>query len=96
MIAIMSDFHPAGTRTMLRAVAEADLRDALPRVRVPTLVLHGEVDRRSSLATARAIHAGIPGARLVVVARVGHAANLEIADRFNAERRRFLASVPAA
>jgi pimeloyl-ACP methyl ester carboxylesterase len=37
----MSDVHPAGNLAMLRGMAEADLRDVLPRIDVPTLVLHG-------------------------------------------------------
>jgi pimeloyl-ACP methyl ester carboxylesterase len=32
MVAIMSEFHPAGVRAMARAFAEADLRDVLPRI----------------------------------------------------------------
>src|SRR5690348_8331417 len=33
--AIMSEFHPAGWRAMAHALAEADLRDVLPRIGVP-------------------------------------------------------------
>jgi pimeloyl-ACP methyl ester carboxylesterase len=39
-------------------------------------------------------HAQIPTSRLVVMAGVGHAANMEAPDRFNAEVREFLRSVP--
>lgn len=46
--ASMADsFRPAGFRTMARASAEADLRDVLPRVDVPTVVLHAEDDVRA-------------------------------------------------
>jgi hypothetical protein len=34
--AIMHDARPAGMRAMSRAIAEADLRDVLPTIRVPT------------------------------------------------------------
>ena len=37
MVAIMSEFHPAGVRAMTRAFAEADLRDVLPRINVHCL-----------------------------------------------------------
>ena len=79
----------------LVAFAEADLRDLLPGIRVPTLLLYGDVDRRSpQAAVAAELHRGIPGSRLVVMPGVGHAANMEAPDRFNAEVREFLRSLP--
>lgn len=88
--AIMSEFHPAGMRTMLRAFAEADLRDVLPTIEVPTLLLYGEADRRSPLNIAADLHTGIPASKLVVVPDVGHMINLEAAETFNAEVRRLV------
>jgi pimeloyl-ACP methyl ester carboxylesterase len=84
--------HPAGFRTMARASAEADLRDVLPGIRVPTLVLHGELDARSPLRVAEAMHAAIPGSRLTVLPGVGHVSPVEAPDRFTAAVRGFLAS----
>jgi len=49
---IMSELHPAGFRSMVRALAEADLRDVLPRVDVPTLLLYGDEDIRAPLNVA--------------------------------------------
>jgi pimeloyl-ACP methyl ester carboxylesterase len=92
---MMSSFHPAGYRAMAHAVAEADLREALPRVGVPTLLVWGEEDRRSPLFVAEDLQARIPGSTLVVLRDAGHLANLEAADRFNAEVRRFLLSAGA-
>ncbi|CAN5196329.1 alpha/beta hydrolase [soil metagenome] len=46
-VAMMSELHPAGCRTMIKAMAEADLRDVLPKIDVPTLLLYGEADTRS-------------------------------------------------
>jgi pimeloyl-ACP methyl ester carboxylesterase len=76
--------------TMLRAMADADLRGVLPRVAVPTLVLHGERDARAPLPVAHQLHEGIPGSRLVVLPGVGHVSNLEAADAFNREVGTFL------
>ena len=87
---IMRDFHPAGMRAMAYAFAEADLRDVLPRIEVPTLLLCGEADQRSPLTVAEALHAAIPHSTLVVLDGVGHQSNVEAADRFNAEVRGFL------
>lgn len=95
LTAIMSQFHPAGFRTMARALAEADLRDVLPRIGVPTLLLYGDRDVRAPLSVARDLHAVIPGSSLVVMPGVGHMSNVEAPDRFIAEVRRFLRGVVA-
>jgi pimeloyl-ACP methyl ester carboxylesterase len=92
---MMADFQPAGVRAMARSFAEADLRDVLPRVDVPTLLLHGEADVRAPLDVADALHAAIPGSRLVVIPGVGHQLNAEAPERFNAEVLTFLRSVAA-
>ena len=88
--ASITGFHPVGLRAMARAVAEADLRDVLPRIDLPTLLLYGESDVRAPRAVAEALHAGIPGSQLVVLPGVGHACNIEAAPLFNAEVREFL------
>src|SRR5262249_6402889 len=41
-VASVAAFPPGGFRTMSRALATCDLRDTLAKVRVPTLVLHGD------------------------------------------------------
>jgi pimeloyl-ACP methyl ester carboxylesterase len=89
-LASAAEFHPVGLRAMTRAVAEADLRDVLPRIDVPTLLLHGENDVRAPRSVADALHAAIPGSRLVVLAGAGHVCNIEAARRFNEEVRSFL------
>jgi len=91
-VASMSEFHPAGLRANSRAFAEADLRDVLPRIAVPTLLLHGDKDVRAPLNVAQDLHARIPGSRLVVMQGVGHVSNVEAAERFNTEVRAFLRS----
>lgn len=93
VVAIMSEFHPAGYRAIAYAFAEADLRDVLPHIDVPTLLLYGDADRRSPLNVAKDLHAQIPTSRLVVMPGVGHLSNLEAPERFNAEVRSFLRSV---
>jgi pimeloyl-ACP methyl ester carboxylesterase len=90
LVEIMSDLRPAGCQAMARAMAEAGLRDVLPRIEVPTLLLYGDRDRRSPLSLAEELAAQIPGSRLVVFPGVGHQSNIEAADRFNSEVRAFL------
>ena len=82
--------HPAGYRAMVHSMAEADLRDVLPRIQVPTLLLYGELDERSPLHVATELEARIPPANLVVIPNVGHISNAEAPEAFNACVREFL------
>jgi pimeloyl-ACP methyl ester carboxylesterase len=82
--------HPAGYRAMAHSMAEADLRDVLPRIEVPTLLLYGALDQRSPLHVATVLQARIPAAKLVVIPGVGHISNAEAPDAFNACVREFL------
>jgi pimeloyl-ACP methyl ester carboxylesterase len=75
---------------MLLAMAEANLRDVLPGISVPTLLLYGEEDARSSRDVAERMHAAIPGSTLVELPEVGHLANVEAPEAFNDAVRTFL------
>ena len=86
-------FHPEGLKTMARSFAEADLRDVLPRIAVPTLLLYGDEDVRAPLNVAESLHAAIPTSSLVVMPGVGHVNPIEAGERFNAEVRAFLQRV---
>jgi pimeloyl-ACP methyl ester carboxylesterase len=81
--------HPAGFRAMARAAAE-DLRDALPCVDVPTLLVYGDEDVRAPLTVAEDLHAEISGSTLVVLTNAGHVCNIESAGEFNRAVRDFL------
>lgn len=90
---VIRAFRPAGFRTMAAASAEADLREVLPRVDVPTVVLHADQDVRSPREVAEALHEGIPDSRLVVLSGPGHASCVEAPEQFTAELRAFLQRV---
>ena len=90
---IMSDARPTGTRVMARAFAAADLRDLLPEIQVPTLLLYGADDKRAPHYVAEALHAGIPTSTLVMMPGFGHEWYLESPESFNVEVRRFLHSI---
>lgn len=87
---MMSESRPAGTATMAYALAEADLREVLPRIAVPTLVLCGDADERSPVSIATSIHDAIPGSELVVLHGLGHECFLESPETVQADVRRFL------
>ncbi|HEY5847889.1 MAG TPA: alpha/beta hydrolase [Microlunatus sp.] len=85
-----ANFRPPGFRAMAFASAEADLRDVLPLVDVPTVVLHGADDIRAPRDVAAALHAAIPASRLVVLPHVGHVSCVEAPEQFTAEVQAFL------
>jgi pimeloyl-ACP methyl ester carboxylesterase len=82
--------NPAGFRAMTWSSAEADLRDVLATVDVPTLLLYGDRDVRAPLDVAHALHAAIAGSELIILPGVGHVSPVEAPDLFNRELRNFL------
>lgn len=66
-------FHPAGTMRQMAAVA-ADRRraDELPRIKTPTLVVHGKDDPMVPPACGHDTARRIRGARLVAIPGMGH------------------------
>jgi pimeloyl-ACP methyl ester carboxylesterase len=78
---------------MAHALAEADLREVLPHIEVPTLLVYGDADERSSLHVAKELHDAIPGSRLAVMPGLGHECYLESAAAFDQEVRSFLSDV---
>jgi pimeloyl-ACP methyl ester carboxylesterase len=65
--------NPAGAaRQMLAIIASGDRRDALRRLAVPTLVIHGTNDPLVRFAAAPDLASAIPGAKLVAIDGMGH------------------------
>lgn len=90
LVAIMSEMRPVGTRVMAHAMAEADLRDVLGDIAVPTLLLNGAADDRAPVPVAEALHRAIPASSLVVMGGLGHECYLESPEAFDAAVRHFL------
>jgi pimeloyl-ACP methyl ester carboxylesterase len=63
---------PAGARDLILMNSKADVRELLPSVQCPTLVLHREGDLDAHVEEGRYIAARIPGARLVVLGGDDH------------------------
>jgi pimeloyl-ACP methyl ester carboxylesterase len=87
--AVAADVRRDSLRAAIAAMAHADLRDVLPSVAVPTLLLWGELDARSPVRIAREFARAIPHAELVVIPGAGHMSNLERPAEFNAAIRAF-------
>lgn len=66
--------------------------DAVPAVRVPTLVVHGTADEIVPFAHAQAVPRAVPGAELLAVDGGGHVALFTHLDRVRAGAGRFLAA----
>jgi pimeloyl-ACP methyl ester carboxylesterase len=90
MSQIVAEYHASGLRAMSNAFADADLRDMLPTIDIPTLLIYGDADQRSPVAVGEDLHSRIPGAKLVVIEGPGHMVNMETPERFNQEVRTFL------
>ena len=88
---VMSESRPIAMRAMALALAEADLRESLPSISVPTLLIYGDADERAPLTVAEDLHRRIPTSNLVVLPGLGHECCLEDPERVNAEVRGFLA-----
>lgn len=83
LASIMSDFHPVGFRLMATALAVGDTRDLLPNIRVPTLLVWGDADKRSPMSVAYQFRDSIPRVKLAVISGAGHVSNLEKPTQFN-------------
>ena len=70
-----------------------DLRDVLPSIRVPTLVLHRQGDRETSLEHGRYLGNHIPGAELQEMPGINHM--WDRAEDLPTEVERFLATIHA-
>jgi pimeloyl-ACP methyl ester carboxylesterase len=88
-------FNRTGFLAMSWSSAEADLRDVLTSVDVPTLLLYGDQDVRAPLHIAHALHAAIPGSVLTVMPGVGHVGPVEAGGLLNHHVRAFLRRNPS-
>jgi pimeloyl-ACP methyl ester carboxylesterase len=91
---IAADVRPESLKTQLFLMAEADQRDLLPRIAVPTLLIWGEQDARSPLTVARQFEQAIPDTELVVIQGAGHVSNLEKPELVNQAVREFCRAHP--
>ena len=91
-----ADVRPESLRHAMLVMAEADQRDLLPRIAVPTLLIWGERDARSPLSVARQFEQAIPDTELVVISKCGHVSNLERCEQFNDAVRTFCRAHPTS
>ncbi|MGC5743809.1 alpha/beta fold hydrolase [Chryseobacterium sp. NFX27] len=81
---------PYAMEQALIALRDEDLRADLPKIKIPTLILHAKEDQIVSFALAEQMHKAISGSQLIPFDKSGHASFLEEKDKFNAEFIKFL------
>ncbi len=74
---LRSGTSPAAAEALTRANLEIDIRDILPTIRVPTLVVHATGDRTCPVELGRYLAGHIPGAELVEIDSRDHLPWLE-------------------
>jgi hypothetical protein len=89
-IALMSRVPEASYRAALTAIAAFNRLNDLPRISVPTLCLAGEFDRTAAPQVMQRMAARIPTAHYQCLPGVGHLANMEDPQAFNAAVLNFL------
>jgi pimeloyl-ACP methyl ester carboxylesterase len=83
--AMLSGMPAAGYAACCAAIRDMDLRDRLASITAPTLVIGATEDTSTPPADhAELIAGGIPGARLLILERAAHLANVERADAVTA------------
>jgi len=73
---------PEVFRAACDALAELDLRPELGKVKVPALVVVGEHDEATPTPMSRELAAGLPDARLKIIAGCAHVPQLQSPDAF--------------
>lgn len=81
---------PRALEAGLEILRTSDLRDAVPGIRLPTLVISGDHDRLTPPGAGRALAAALPQARYRVIPRSGHAPFLSHGPEVLREIRGFL------
>ena len=74
---------PSVIKRIFHLIGEFDVRDVLPSIRVPTLVMHRTDDTFIKVEHSRYIASKIPGARYEDIAKARHLPNVERPEQFN-------------
>ncbi len=93
---LMQGSGKPGFLPALEAILDHRLRDRLPEISCPTLIVWGENDRIIPVRDAREFERLIPGARAVIYPDTGHVPMLEQPESFNALLDEFFAEQPVA
>ena len=90
LVAALRNQDPQGYAACCEALADADLRDEVAAISVPTLIVAGEHDPVTTVTDGTSLRDRIAGARLVTVP-ASHISNIEAAPAFTEALHAFLA-----
>jgi non-heme chloroperoxidase len=77
------DASPHTTAMCLTALRDADLRDDMGKVKIPTFMIHGTEDKVCSFQFAEVLHKGIKGSTLIPYKKNGHGLFYDDYKKFN-------------
>jgi 3-oxoadipate enol-lactonase len=81
--AMLAASSPQAYAACCGAIERMDLREALPRIAAPTLVVSGSDDAATPVEQQRLIAQSVPAARHEIVGPAAHIAAVEQADAVN-------------
>jgi len=85
---------PAAYAETCRMLAACDLTAALPRLKMPTVIVVGEEDYATPIAMAETMHRGIAGSTLIVLPHARHLTAIEDPGRIASELARLTEVAP--
>ena len=88
------DFPPSSDVVLqtLNSLLKDDIRDNLNDIKVPTLIIHGSIDKICPVGADRYMAKKIPDSKLIILEGVGHAPFLTQPERVNKEIKEFIAT----
>jgi pimeloyl-ACP methyl ester carboxylesterase len=87
---IQAQASPYAMAECLKTLRDSDVREDLKKIKVPTLILHGKLDKICSFELAEQMHALVPQSKLVPLENSGHALFIEEREKFNSELLNFI------
>jgi pimeloyl-ACP methyl ester carboxylesterase len=87
---IQAQASPYAMGQCLKTLRDTDLRADLQQITLPTLILHGKLDKICSYDLAEQTHALLSQSRLVPFEKSGHALFIEEREKFNTELVSFM------
>lgn len=90
LLNINLEASPYATTQGLIALRDADLRNEMGKINVPTVIFHGVQDKIAEFGMAEVMHKGIKGSSIVRFENSGHALFIEELEKFNFELIKFL------
>jgi len=87
---IQAQASPYAMAEALKTLRDSDLREDLKKINIPTLILHGKLDKICSFELAEQMNKNIKKSKLVPFERSGHALFIEELDKFNTELLNFI------